>query len=86
MKIPYETGMNPYSGLVDLFEKSGLLTKQGNRLKYLTQDGTEILQFRKPWEANADGCLDKLMAEYSEVKSAMDKVNTEDDAPETVEE
>ena len=86
VKIPYETGMNPYSGLVDLFEKSGLLTKQGNRLKYLTQDGTEILQFRKPWEANADGCLDKLMAEYSEVKSAMDKVNTEDDAPETVEE
>jgi RecA/RadA recombinase len=23
VKIPYETGMNPYSGLVDLFEKKG---------------------------------------------------------------
>ena len=86
VKIPYETGMNPYSGLVDLFEKSGLLTKQGNRLKYITQAGEEVLKFRKPWEANEDGCLDNLMAEYSEVKSAMDKVNTEEDALETVEE
>ena len=86
VKIPYETGMNPYSGLVDLFEKSGLLTKQGNRLKYITQSGEEVLKFRKPWEANEEGCLDNLMLEYSDVKSAMDKVNTEDDALETVEE
>ena len=87
VKIPYETGMNPYSGLVDLFEKSGLLTKQGNRLKYITQSGEEVLKFRKPWEANEDGCLDMLMSEYSEVKSALDKVNNdEEDALETVEE
>ena len=78
VKIPYETGMNPYSGLVDLFEKSGLLTKQGNRLKYITQSGEEVLKFRKPWEANEDGCLDRLMSEYSEVKDALDVVNNED--------
>jgi recombination protein RecA len=30
VKIPYETGMNPYSGLVDLSEKQGLLKKEGN--------------------------------------------------------
>ena len=78
VKIPYETGMNPYSGLVDLFEKSGLLTKQGNRLKYITQAGEEVLKFRKPWEANEDGCLDRLMSEYSEVKDALDVVNNED--------
>jgi DNA-binding transcriptional regulator YhcF (GntR family) len=76
-----------------LFEKSGVLTKQGNRLKYIAQDGTEILQFRKPWEANAEvemaiearGCLDTVMAEYTEVKSALDKVNTEEDGLETEE-
>ena len=87
VKIPYETGMNPYSGLVDLFEKSGLLTKQGNRLKYITQSGEEVLKFRKPWEANEDGCLDMLMSEYSEVKNALDIVNNEEeDVLETVEE
>jgi hypothetical protein len=78
VKIPYETGMNPYSGLVDLFEKAGILVKEGNRLKYITQEGTEIKQFRKPWEANEEGCLDTVMAEYSDVKEALDKLNNED--------
>ena len=49
VKIPYETGMDPYSGLLDLFEAKGLLTKQGNRLKYTTASGEEVLEFRKGW-------------------------------------
>ncbi len=64
VKIPYETGMNPYSGLLDLFEKTGLLTKEGNRLSYTTEDGEIIKFFRKGWESNEDGCLDKVMSEY----------------------
>ena len=65
VKIPYETGMNPYSGLVDLAEKKGLLEKTGNRLKFVTSAGEEILQFRKAWESNTDGCLDKVMEDFS---------------------
>jgi hypothetical protein len=61
-----------------LFEKAGILVKEGNRLKYITQEGTEIKQFRKPWEANEEGCLDTVMAEYSDVKEALDKLNNED--------
>ena len=52
VKIPYETGMNPYSGLLDLFEKKGLITQQGNRLKYITADGEELLDYRKAWGAD----------------------------------
>ena len=66
VKIPYETGMNPYSGLVDLAEKQELLTKRGNRLVYINKEtGEEVLQFRKAWEKNTDGCLDMIMAEIS---------------------
>jgi RecA/RadA recombinase len=61
VQIPYETGMSPYSGLVDLSEKKGLLTKEGNSLKYTTSDGTIIKQFRKAWERNDNGCLDIIM-------------------------
>ena len=64
VKIPYETGMNPYSGLLDLFEKAGLLVKEGNRLSYTTEDGEIIKFFRMGWESNEDGCLDKVMSEY----------------------
>lgn len=66
VKIPYETGMNPYSGLVDLAEKKDLLTKQGNRLRYEFSDGEELLLFRKAWERNEDDCLDRVMADMAD--------------------
>ncbi len=65
VKIPYETGMNPYSGLVDLFEGKGLLKKEGNSLVYTTTDGEIIKQFRKAWERNDNQGLDKVMEDIS---------------------
>jgi recombination protein RecA len=52
VKIPYETGMSPYSGLTDMLEKSGALKKEGNSLVYVTEDGEILKAFRKGWEAN----------------------------------
>ena len=49
IKIPYETGMNPYSGLLELFEKKGLIVQQGNRLKYVDSKGKEFIEYRKQW-------------------------------------
>jgi RecA/RadA recombinase len=49
VEIPYSTGMDPYSGLFDMFETKGLLEKVGNRYKYITSDGEEIMDFRKRW-------------------------------------
>jgi recombination protein RecA len=65
VKIPYESGMSPYSGLTDMLEKSGALKKEGNSLVYTTKDGEILKSFRKGWEANKDGCLDKVMLEYT---------------------
>ena len=76
VKIPYETGMNPYSGLVDLAEKRGLLKKDGNRLAFTTTDGEVIKQFRKAWESNEDGCLDKVMADFAKQPDAVSTPDT----------
>ena len=64
VQIPYATGMSPYSGLVDMFEKNLSLKKEGNSLVYITEDGEIIKKFRKGWERNDDECLDKLMTEF----------------------
>ena len=72
VKIPYETGMNPYSGLVELFEKKGLLEKQGNRLKYIDLAGNEHLEYRKQWIGDK---LNMVMSEYAEKIAPV--VNTE---------
>jgi RecA/RadA recombinase len=62
IKIPYETGMNPYSGMVDMLEKQGLLVQQGNRLKYVDPTtGEETLLYRKEWK---DDKLDMIMENY----------------------
>jgi RecA/RadA recombinase len=76
VKIPYETGMDPYSGLLDLFEKKGLLTKQGNRLKYTTSAGEEMLEFRKGWTGDK---LEVIMQDLSD----LDLLSIED-APATI--
>ena len=70
VKIPYDQGMSPYSGLVDLFEKKELLEKSGNRLLYTTQDGEEIKKYRKEWQRNEEGCLDRVMEEYHLIPEA----------------
>ena len=72
VKIPYETGMNPYSGLVELFEKKNLLVKQGNRLKYIDLAGEEHLHYRKQWVGST---LDMVMDQYEEKMKPV--VNTE---------
>jgi RecA/RadA recombinase len=76
VKIPYTTGMSPYSGMVDLAEKKGILKRDGNRLMFITPDGEIIKYFRKAWEANEDGCLDKLIADFGKVRE--DEVSTDE--------
>jgi RecA/RadA recombinase len=73
VKIPYESGMSPYSGLTDLIEKKNMLKKEGNSLVFTTGDGEIIKKFRKAWEANTDGCLDKVMADF---ENQIKKVST----------
>jgi hypothetical protein len=50
IKIPYETGMDPYSGMVEMLEAKEILAKVGNKLSYVSPvTGEEIKEFRKGW-------------------------------------
>jgi recombination protein RecA len=84
VKIPYETGMNPYSGLTDLIEGKGMLKKEGNSLVYTTAEGEIIKKFRKGWERNDDGCLDTVMANITANPHMFDKAAPQE-APEEAE-
>jgi recombination protein RecA len=79
VKIPYETGMSPFSGMVDLMEKRSLLKKEGNSLVFVTSDGEIIKKFRKKWESNEEGCLDRAMADFGNHK---EEVTTVEEAAE----
>ena len=72
VKIPYDTGMDPYSGLLDLFEKKGVITQQGNRLKYVDSKGVETIEFRKNWTG------DKLTGVMNDFVNVTNQESTED--------
>lgn len=53
IKIPYESGMDPYSGLLDMFEARGIVQKTGNKLEYVSPiTGEVIKEFRKGWTSD----------------------------------
>jgi hypothetical protein len=75
VEIPYETGMSPYSGLVEFLEAMEVLKKSGNSLEYTSHVTGEVIKmFRKPWNANKDGALDLIMSEWDDI--AVDKANS----------
>jgi len=76
VKIPYETGMNPYSGLLELMEKKGLIVQQGNRLKYIDSNGEEHLEYRKRWTGEM---LDMVMEDFYQLPEEKDA--DEEDLP-----
>jgi RecA/RadA recombinase len=79
VKIPYTTGMSPYSGLVDLIEKKGLLKREGNSLVFTTSEGEIIKKFRKAWEKNDDACLDKVMEDFKNQKAEVSSVEGDEE-------
>ena len=59
-----------------MLEAKSLLTKEGNSLVYTFANKTTIKQFRKAWERNEDGCLDKVMKELSSNVSLLSTTET----------
>lgn len=74
IKIPYEGGLLPYSGLVEQLEAAGLLIKDGNKLKYTFKDGSEEKHFRNDWSTKETDVLDRIM---SEIQSENIEVDTQ---------
>lgn len=72
VQIPYETGMNPYSGMFELLDRKQLITKDGHRYLYVDKDGVEHRYFRKEWNKNTNGIMDTVM---NEIVSKMENLN-----------
>lgn len=67
IEIPYETGMNPYSGLLELMLQEGILEASGSWYFYRNPDGTESKKFRSS-DFVREGIADMLMERYAELE------------------
>ena len=60
--IPYTSGMDKYSGLIDLFTMKGLLEKSGTRWQYTSRETGEVFtEFKR--NLKESGVLDTIMNE-----------------------
>ena len=76
--------MDPYSGLFDMFEKWGVLEKQGNRYKYTDSEGIETLEYRKNWTGEL---LEMVMSDLPNKKQVEVNIeNTNEEVVDTIEE
>ena len=67
LEIPYSTGLDPYSGMFDFFQKAGLLKKSGNRWEYISESTGEVIKlYEKEWDRNTNSCLDTVMLEFDQ--------------------
>lgn len=80
VKIPWDTGMDPYSGLLDMFEAKGYVVKDGNKLRYTALDGTEHKYFRKQY---TNEVLNMIMGEFAEHERRKDEAEAARLAAET---
>jgi len=63
IKIPWETGMDKFSGLFDLFQRKGLFVQDGKKWKYTDKSGVEHKYFEK---RIPDSLLELMMDEWVE--------------------
>jgi RecA/RadA recombinase len=78
IQIPYETGMNPYSGFFDLIEKRSMVKKEGNRYTYTDLNGEVHKYFRKEWSKNENGIMDLVMSEFGKQDQVINTVIEEE--------
>jgi len=73
LRIPYEEGMDPMTGLFDLFEKNKIILKDGMRYTYIDLKGQEHKYYRKEWNKNENNIMNLVMDEFeTKMKSVQD--------------
>ncbi len=67
IEVPYETGMDPYSGLLDIAVSLGIVDKRGSRY---AMAGSETTWYEKDWEPYIQQILDECEASVGKFISA----------------
>jgi RecA/RadA recombinase len=80
VKIPYATGMSPYSGLIDMLEAKGYFKKDGNRLAYTSPVTGEIIkEFRKNFtNEQLNTIMEEVMTKYAQLAQETPVEDTEE--------
>ena len=67
LKIPWDTGLDPYTGLFEFFLAKNILSKDGHKYSYSSLDNSKHSYYKKDWWDNTNNCLDLVMSEFDKI-------------------
>lgn len=79
IKIPYDSGLNPYSGLFEMFLQSGVLKKEGISYLYTDKSGQIHKYKAKEYHKNINGIYDLIMGEWNDNEVQPSEVQLSED-------
>lgn len=79
IEVPYETGMNPYSGVIEVATELGILTRAGSRYRFTGEDKTFFAKdFTDEMGDIALAAIDELLSANSDLAIEVDTGLDED--------
>lgn len=86
LEIPYETGLDPYSGMFEYILSKDVITRSGNKYIYTDSEGNEHKYFEKEYKKNTNGIYDLILSEWNKEIDQRDQDETLIEEPQTQEE
>lgn len=79
LEIPYETGLDEFSGFFEYILSKGVIEKTGNKYLYYDKDGNGFKYFEKQIVKNENGICDLILSEWDSIKDKKDQVLEDED-------
>lgn len=74
LEIPYETGLDKFSGFFEYILSKDIIEKTGNKYIYIDKDGNEHKYFEKEYKRNDNGIYDLILSEWDSIKDKKEQV------------
>ena len=73
LEIPYETGLDPFSGMFEYILSKEVIVRNGNKYTYVDYDGNEHKYFEKEYKKNTNGIYDLILSEWNKERDQRDQ-------------
>lgn len=74
LEIPYETGLDPFSGFFEYILSKDIIEKTGNKYIYYDKEGNEHKYFEKEYKRNENDIFNLILSEWDTIKDKKDQI------------
>jgi hypothetical protein len=73
LEIPYDTGLDPFSGMFEYLLSKDIITRNGNKYVYIDMDGNEHKYYEKEYKKNTNNIYELILSEWNKERDQRDQ-------------